>query len=167
MSTDEQLAFGFWAVLPSGNSSFTFLFTSSAYTYEQEVATTTARSCGGSHTVTYPHRRSARMRYDSLDSSLLNPVHCIAQSVISFPLSGKKPQGPVSGKSRNFSGARHFAGHKFLWIFKTKASRIMKLASYFNLPPLCNIRKDQPYRISGSEFHEWLFGTPQGRQSLN
>ncbi|XP_068674886.1 glutamine-rich protein 2-like isoform X2 [Montipora foliosa] len=32
-----------------------------AYTYEQEVATTTARSCGGSHTVTSPHRRTTRM----------------------------------------------------------------------------------------------------------
>ncbi|XP_020607352.1 glutamine-rich protein 2-like isoform X2 [Orbicella faveolata] len=30
------------------------------YTYEQEVATTTARACGGSHTVTFPNRRTAR-----------------------------------------------------------------------------------------------------------
>ena len=43
-------------------------------------------------------------------------------------------------------------------IFKTKASRITKPYSHINFPPLCNIWKDQLYRISRSEFYEWLFG---------
>ena len=45
----------------------------------------------------------------------------------------------------------HFGWHNSLCIFKTKASRDKKLCSYFNLYSL--------YRISGSEFYEWLFGS--------
>ena len=32
-----------------------------------------------------------------------------------------------------------------------------KLSSYFDFYSLYNISKDQLYRISGSEFYEWLF----------
>ena len=45
-----------------------------------------------------------------------------------------------------------------LCIFKTKASRGTKLCSYLNFCSLCNILKDQLFRISGSDFYEWLFG---------
>ena len=51
----------------------------------------------------------------------------------------------------------YFGWHNSLCIFKTKASRGMKLCSYFYYS-LCNILKDQLYRISRSEFYEWLFG---------
>ena len=61
--------------------------------------------------------------------------------------------GAVSRKSRNFYG-----WHNSLCTFKTKASRGTKLCSYFYYYCLYNIRKDQLYRISGSEFYEWLFG---------
>ena len=43
-------------------------------------------------------------------------------------------------------------------IFKTKASGGTKLCSYFCFYSLCNIWKDQLYRISRSYFIEWLFG---------
>ena len=36
--------------------------------------------------------------------------------------------------------------------------RVTKLRSYLNFYYLYNIQKDQLYRISGSEFFEWLFG---------
>ena len=51
----------------------------------------------------------------------------------------------------------HFRCPNSLCIFKTKAARGMKLCSYFNFYSLHNIRKDQLYRISKSEFYEWLF----------
>ena len=52
----------------------------------------------------------------------------------------------------------HFGSHNSLCIFKTKASRGTKLCSYFNLYSLYKLWKDQLYRISGSQFYEWLFG---------
>ena len=53
----------------------------------------------------------------------------------------------------------HFGWHNSLCIFKTKASRGTKLCSYFNFYTLCNIWKDQLYRISRSTFHELLLGS--------
>lgn len=38
------------------------------------------------------------------------------------------------------------------------ASRGSRLCCYFNFYSLQNIWKDQPYRISRSEFYEWLYG---------
>ena len=52
----------------------------------------------------------------------------------------------------------HFGWHNSLCIFKTKASRGTKLCSYCYFYSLYNIWKDQLYRISRSEFYEWLFG---------
>ena len=52
----------------------------------------------------------------------------------------------------------YFGWHNSLCIFKTKASRGTKLCSYFCFYSLCNIWKDQLYRISRSYFIEWLFG---------
>jgi len=51
------------------------------------------------------------------------------------------------------------SGDNSLCIFNLKASWDTKLFSYFNFYSLYNIRKDQLYRISGSEFHDWLLGT--------
>ena len=58
--------------------------------------------------------------------------------------------GPVSRKSRNFSGAP-------LCISKTKASRGTTLCPYIHLHSLYNMWKDQLYGISRLEFYEWLF----------
>ena len=55
-------------------------------------------------------------------------------------------------------GPNLFGWHSSLCIFKTKMSRVTKLCSYLNFYSLYNIWKDQLYRISGSEFYEWLFG---------
>ena len=52
----------------------------------------------------------------------------------------------------------HFGWHNSLCIFKTKPSRGTKRRSYFYFYSLYNIWKDQLYRISRSEFYEWLFG---------
>ena len=52
----------------------------------------------------------------------------------------------------------YFGWHNSLCIFKTKASRGTKLCSYFYFCSLYNILKDQLYRISRSQFYEWLFG---------
>ena len=51
-----------------------------------------------------------------------------------------------------------FGWHYSFCIFKMKVSRVTKICSYFNFYSLCNIWKDQLYRISQSEFYEWLFG---------
>ena len=51
----------------------------------------------------------------------------------------------------------HFGWHNSLCIFKTKASRGTRLCSYYYFYSLYNIWKDQLYRISLSEFYEWLF----------
>ena len=63
--------------------------------------------------------------------------------------------GPVSQKSRNFSGA--FRWHNSRCFFKAKASQGTKRCSYFNFYSLYNILKDHLYRISGSQSYEWLF----------
>ena len=53
----------------------------------------------------------------------------------------------------------HFGWHNSRCIFIAKASGSTKLCSCFNFYSLYNIWKDQLYRISGSQFYEWLFGT--------
>ena len=63
--------------------------------------------------------------------------------------------GPVSQSPETFRA--HFGWYNSLCIFKTKASRITKPYSFFNFRPLCNTWKDQLYRISRSEFYEWVF----------
>ena len=50
-----------------------------------------------------------------------------------------------------------FGWHSFLCIFKTKVFRVTEL-SYFTFYSLYSTWKDQLYRISESEFKEWLFG---------
>ena len=50
-----------------------------------------------------------------------------------------------------------FRWHKSLCIFKMKVSRVTKICSYLSVYSLYNIWKDQLYRISGSEFYEWVF----------
>ena len=67
----------------------------------------------------------------------------------------KRVRGPFLERPETFRA--HFEWHSSLCIFRTKASRSTKLYSYFNFPSLCNIWKDQLYRISGLEFYEWLF----------
>ena len=52
----------------------------------------------------------------------------------------------------------HFGWHNSLCIFITKAPRGTKLSSYIYFYSLYNIWKEQLYRISGSGFHEGLFG---------
>ena len=49
-----------------------------------------------------------------------------------------------------------FSGES-LYNFKMKAFRDTKYRSYFNFRSLNSISKDQLYRISGSQFYEWLF----------
>ena len=46
-----------------------------------------------------------------------------------------------------------------LYIFNTNGPRGAKLCRYFNFYSLYKIWNDQLYRISGSQFYEWLFGT--------
>ena len=58
--------------------------------------------------------------------------------------------GPFLESAETFRA--HFRRHSSLCIFKTKASQGTKLCSYFNFSPLCNIWKDQLYRMSESEF---------------
>ena len=52
----------------------------------------------------------------------------------------------------------HFGRPNSPCIFKTKASRGSKLCSYLYFYSPYNIRRGQLYRISRSEFYEWLFG---------
>ena len=73
----------------------------------------------------------------------------------SLPLSKTFPRRPGA----RFSKVPNLFGwHNSLCIFKTKVFRVSKLCSYFNVYSLYNPWKDQLYRISGSEFYEWLFG---------
>ena len=67
-----------------------------------------------------------------------------------------RPRGPFLESPETFRA--HFGWYNSLCIFKTKASRGTKLCGYFYFYSLYNIWKDQLYRISGSEFYEWLFG---------
>ena len=77
-------------------------------------------------------------------------IHLLDSKVILLNSWG---QGPDSRKSRNFYGWLNS-----FCIFKTKVFHVTKLCSYFNFYCLYNIRKDELYRISGSDFYEWLFG---------
>ena len=52
----------------------------------------------------------------------------------------------------------HFRRHNSVCICTTKASRGTKLCSCFHFYSLYNKWKEQLYRITGSEFYEWLFG---------
>ena len=71
----------------------------------------------------------------------------------------KRSWGLFLERSETFRA--YFGWHHSLCIFKTKASRGKKICSYFYFQFyfLYNIWKDQLYRISRSEFYEWVFGT--------
>ena len=64
--------------------------------------------------------------------------------------------GPVSWKSRNFSGAFRVT-YLSLYLQNEGVSRHETL-QLFNFYSLYSIWKDRLCRISGSEFYEWLFG---------
>ena len=65
-------------------------------------------------------------------------------------------QGPETFRAR-------FGWHNSLFIFKTKAFRGTKICTYSNFYPLYKTWKNQLYKISESEFYEWLFGTYETR----
>jgi len=72
-----------------------------------------------------------------------------ARASLRAKMTFKSILGPVPRKARDIPSAFR--------MFKAKAPRGTKLCSYFNFYPLFSIRKDQLYRISGSQFYEWLF----------
>jgi len=74
-----------------------------------------------------------------------------------FTLLMHRSWGPFLESPETFRA--HFGRHNSLFIFKTKAPRGTKLASYFNIYSLYNISKTQLYKIGGLEFYEWLFGS--------
>ena len=82
--------------------------------------------------------------------SCIQPFHRLLVMVVPSFYGAKESRGPVSRKSRNFSG-RNFGWHNSLCIFKTMASGVTKLRLYFNFYFLYNIWKHQLYRISWSE----------------
>ena len=88
---------------------------------------------------------------------------CLLPLVLS-PLLENETRGLFLESPETFRA--HFGWHNSLCIFKTKASRVTKLCSYCYFYSLYNIWKDQLYRVSRSEFYEWLFG-PVSRKTLN
>ena len=109
--------------------------------------------------------------------SFSKQVDCSLTTGFSSPksfrnLRGKGPWGPFLKSPETFRA--QFGWYNSLYIFKTKTSRGTKLCSYFDFYSLYNIWTDQLYRLSRSEFHEWLFGPekfsglsrngPQGRR---
>ena len=69
-----------------------------------------------------------------------------------------------SAPGAHFSKLPKLLGHLsddliLLYILNTKGPRGTKLCRYFNCYSLYEIEKDQLYRISGSQFYAWLFGT--------
>ena len=67
-------------------------------------------------------------------------------------------QGPVSRKSRNFSGTFGVA-QCFLYVQSEGVLRHETLQLFYYIFPLQHMKKKkQLYRISGSQFYEWLFG---------
>ena len=79
-------------------------------------------------------------------------------------LADQEGQGPVSRKSRNFSGAFRVT----ILFVSSKRRRLESrdFADILTLFSLYNMRKDQLYRIRGSEFYEWLFGTFEKRAPI-
>ena len=73
-----------------------------------------------------------------------------------FVITDYKCQGARFSKVPRLFGRN--SGDIILCIFKTKASRGTKLCSYFDFYSLYNIWTDQLFRLSRSEFHEWIFG---------
>ena len=69
--------------------------------------------------------------------------------------------GPVSRKSRNFSGAFRVTFSLYL------QNEARNLAVTLIFIPFTTYEKDQLYRITGSEFYEWLFGTFEKRALEN
>ena len=81
---------------------------------------------------------------------------CQPRSTLFIHIYPKLTRGPFLESLETFRA--HFGWHNFLCIFKAKASWGTQLCSYLNFDSLHNIWKDQLYRISGSQFYEWLFG---------
>ena len=83
--------------------------------------------------------------------------HLVTSTTIQPASNHLQSWGPFLESPETFRA--HFGWHNSLCIFKTIASRGMKLGSYFNFYSLYNISKDQPNTISVSRCYEWFFGS--------
>ena len=75
---------------------------------------------------------------------------------ISFAIIGQMTWGPFLESPETLRAI--FGCHNSLFISRTKRFYVVKLHSQFAFCYLENMLKDRPSKISGWQFHNWLFG---------
>ena len=92
-------------------------------------------------------------------SPILETAHSLtAQKLNYMVFSVPGHRGPVTRKSRNFSGTFRVT-HLYLYLQSERRLEAWNFAVILLFIPLYNKWKDKLCRIRGSQFYEWLFGT--------